>query len=171
MFARNVSKIKWLYKSGRQIRVLPSLNRLCSADATKEGQTKKSGYAQAFAKFENLEGDTNSSTPQTFATLLRNSRFMDMGDPEEKMVVGKIYHIVNDDLYIDFGWKFYCVCPRPKNNASSYIRGAKVRLIIKDLELSSKFLGFEKDLTLLEADCQLIGLQQDRGSSIQNVKN
>ncbi|XP_057660770.1 28S ribosomal protein S28, mitochondrial [Diorhabda carinulata] len=170
MFARNVSKIEWLYKSRPQV-LLSSHNKLCSSDATKEDHTKKSGYAQAFTKFENLEGDIKSNTSQTFASLLRNSRLMDMGDPEGKMVIGKIYHIVNDDLYIDFGWKFYCVCPRPKNNASSYIRGAKVRLIIKDLELSSKFLGFEKDLTLLEADCQLIGLQQDRGSSVQNVKN
>lgn len=40
-----------------------------------------------------------------------------MGDPENKIVSGKIYHIVGDDLYIDFGWKFNCVCTRPPKNS------------------------------------------------------
>lgn len=36
--------------------------------------------------------------------------------------------------------------------------------MIKELELSSRFLGYEKDLTLLEADCVLLGLSQDQSS-------
>ncbi|GJQ87400.1 hypothetical protein Trydic_g14546 [Trypoxylus dichotomus] len=123
----------------------------------------KSGFVKAFEKFQSLDS-TDKEESYTFKELLMKSKFIDLGDPEGKIVTGKIYHIVEDDLYIDFGWKFHCVCPRPKANASSYVRGAKVRLMIKDLELSTRFLGYERDLTLLEADCVLLGLSQDQSA-------
>ena len=83
-----------------------------------------------------------------------------MGDPVGKTVVGKIYHVVDDDLYIDFGHKFPCVCQRPRHDKRKYVRGAEVKLLIKDLEMSQKFLGYEKEMTLLEADCVLLGINQ-----------
>lgn len=52
--------------------------------------------------------------------------------------------------------------------SSDYVRGATVKLMIKELELSTKFLGATKDLTILEADCILLGLIH---SPIKNVKN
>ncbi|KAJ8968766.1 hypothetical protein NQ314_002115 [Rhamnusium bicolor] len=112
---------------------------LYSGDTNQENiEVKSGGYAKAFKKFENIKEDS-TETPQTFAYLLRHSKFVDLGDPEGKVVVGKIFHIVDDDLYIDFGWKFHCVCPRPKTHSSNYVRGAKVRLLIKQLELSLVF--------------------------------
>ena len=51
---------------------------------------------------------------QSFATLLRNSTFMNMGNPKDKVVIGKIFLKEGKDLYIDFGAKFYCVCPDPE---------------------------------------------------------
>lgn len=118
---------------------------------------KISGFAKAFEKFSKPD-PVEEEKDVEFTKLLRNSKLVDLGDPENKLVYGKIYHVVGDDLYVDFGGKFPCVCQRPRKNAEEYVRGARVRLILKDLELSTKFLGSEKDLTILEADAVLLGV-------------
>ncbi|XP_046383821.1 28S ribosomal protein S28, mitochondrial [Ischnura elegans] len=117
----------------------------------------RGGFARAFEKY------TAKETPppeveESFASLLRKSKFIDLGDPEGRLVEGTIYHVVDDDLYIDFGWKFPCVCSRPARNGRFFVRGAKVLLRLKDLELSTRFLGADRDLTLLEADATLTAL-------------
>ncbi|XP_037578656.1 28S ribosomal protein S28, mitochondrial [Dermacentor silvarum] len=127
---------------------------------------KKGGFAEAFLKFQELSlAKDTPETPQRFSTLLRNSKWIDLGDPEGRIVIGKIFHIVEDDLYIDFGGKFHCVCKKPVKNSGDYVRGAKVRLRLNDMEMSSRFLGTEKDLTLLEADATLLGLQRAQEKS------
>ena len=79
-----------------------------------------------------------------------------------QVVLGKIYHVVDDDLYIDFGGKFHCICQRPYGpNSRQYRKGAQVKIRIKQVEMSQKFLGFEQEMTLCEADCALIGLATD----------
>ncbi|XP_046674773.1 28S ribosomal protein S28, mitochondrial-like, partial [Homalodisca vitripennis] len=122
-----------------------------------EEHSKKGGFAKAFDKFTAKENVLEEKEP-SFLNLLKNSKFVDLGDPEGKIVTGTIFNVVDDDLYVDFGWKFHCVVTRPSKNGHEYVRGARVRLSLRDLELSSRFLGSEKDLTLLEADATLLGL-------------
>jgi small subunit ribosomal protein S28 len=95
---------------------------------------------------------------ENFPRAFKSSPLIQMGDPQGKIAEGTIVHIVDDDLYIDFGGKFNCVCPRPHKNGSAYTFGKKVRVMIHDLELSTRFLGAKSDLTILEADCSLLGL-------------
>ena len=80
-----------------------------------------------------------------------------------QVVIGKIYHVVDDDLYIDFGGKFPCICPMPRGrNRSLYVKGAEVKLRLKRLEASETFLGFEKPVSLLEAEGVLLGLANSK---------
>ncbi|RZF47193.1 hypothetical protein LSTR_LSTR004902 [Laodelphax striatellus] len=129
----------------------------------------KKGFAEAFERHSKPITEEEAKPNLSFATLFKNSKFIDLGDPQGKIVVGKVFHVVGDDLYIDFGWKFHCVCSRPNKNGSDYVRGAKVRIMIKDLELSTRFLGSEKDLTILEADATLLGLISSPARSSQQI--
>ena len=45
-------------------------------------------------------------------------------------------------------------------NGRAYQRGVEVRLRVKKLESSQKFLGYEKEMSLLEAECILLGLHK-----------
>lgn len=53
--------------------------RLLSTDSSEEKPVDaKQGYAQAFEKFESLKHTENKEPKQTFASLLRNSKLIDV---------------------------------------------------------------------------------------------
>uniref|UniRef100_A0A914D7V0 Phosphoglycerate kinase n=1 Tax=Acrobeloides nanus TaxID=290746 RepID=A0A914D7V0_9BILA len=85
---------------------------------------------------------------------------MQLADFKGRLVLGEIYHRHADDLYIDIGLKFPMICKIP--DRKKYVIGATVLIKLFNPELSEPFLGAKKEITILEADGQLLGLY-DRG--------
>lgn len=79
---------------------------------------KIANFGEAFKRLEVLrEIKPVEKKQQSFTTLLRNSSFIKLGDPEKKVLVGKISIVCENDVYIDFGGKFPAVCKRPAKSA------------------------------------------------------
>jgi small subunit ribosomal protein S28 len=106
------------------------------------------------------EAQTSTSAPkqESFRQLLRNSRFVKSIDPVGKMADGEVLAISGEKMYIDFGSKFHAVVDMPTLERERYVEGAKVIIIVKNLEMTDHFLGAKKHISLLEAEAELVGL-------------
>jgi len=106
----------------------------------------------------NIVSEQVKSKDITFEDLFKTSKFVEVFDPVGKIVDGKIIAVDGPNLYIDFGGKFHAVAIRPNRYSEKYIKGARVKVLIKDLEVGMHFLGSSTDTSSLEASVELIGL-------------
>lgn len=100
-----------------------------------------------------------SFATKSFASLLRRSSFINLGDFRNAVITGKIFHLTENDLYVDIGLKFHAVVKKPREDNRLYVRGAVVKLKLLDYELSDRFIGSKKDTSVREADAILLGLE------------
>lgn len=106
---------------------------------------------------DGLRGKTeNDPRGETFSEIFKRSKFATVLDPVNQKVEGKVLAVVEDKMYVDFGCKFHAVVPVPKERTESYDKGTRVIVRVLDLEMTNHFIGDHRDLSLLEAEAELI---------------
>ncbi|EUB65038.1 Deoxyhypusine synthase [Echinococcus granulosus] len=111
-----------------------------------------------FVKEYKVVKTATSSAPQkkSFVTMLRESTFVQLGNFNQREVIGVVIENANDsDLYVDVGGKFLAVVSQPEN--TFYPRGSLVRVRLRNPEMANRFMVNTRAISLLEADATLLG--------------
>lgn len=109
-------------------------------------------------KEDEVQNSASAPEEESFKQLLDNSRFVKSIDPVGKTAEGEILAVSGEKVYVDFGSKFHAVVDIPKEKRECYVKGAKVIILVKNLEMTGHFLGAQKHISLLEAEAELVGL-------------
>ena len=132
------------------------LSRVLAQGRRSMGHVK---YLRMFAhqlKSEAAGAESRESTNESFADIFQRSKFATMLDPVNQNVEGEVLAVVNDNMYVDFGCKFHAVVPVPKERAENFGKGSRVVVRVLDLEMTNHFIGDHKDISLLEAEAELV---------------
>jgi len=100
------------------------------------------------------EKDIRTYKKGSFADLFRKSNFARTKNPANKEMEGVILSLNDDKMYVDFGAKFHGVVDLPKDSFGCYV-GARVVVLVEELEAVGHFIGDPKHNSLLEARVQL----------------
>ena len=94
-----------------------------------------------------------------FLEMLRESNWMKMGDPRQKMFRGIVINQIGNQVYVDYGYKFYGVFKIPEGmEPEQFVTGTKLLVLVKELELTQHFLGEDSLFSLLESEIQFQSL-------------
>lgn len=107
---------------------------------------------------------------KTFASLLRYSNLIALGDFRGATISGRVFKLTNNEMYVDIGMKFHAVVKRPRENRL-FVRGSIVKLKLLDYEITDRFIGSSSDTSLLEADAVLLDLESSPVGKNQTNKS
>lgn len=103
-------------------------------------------------KYSTQQENEPSHSTKAFSSLLRNSAFVGLGDISGSTCEGIVLETAGSNLFVDYGGKFLCVCQTPRDVPNKNWIGTHVDIKILTWELSAKFIGATKDVTLLESE-------------------
>ena len=98
----------------------------------------------------------NADKDAAFGDLFQRSKFATMLDPIGQRVEGEVVAVVKQKIYVDFGFKFHAVVSLPREGSAGYRKGTRVVVRLLNLEITNHFIGDHRDISLLEAEAELV---------------